>query len=218
MNKVRARNVLQKAGVRMPRAVSFTTQNDLHTGDMASMVFLQFGPPYIVKPPAEGAGKGIRIASNIVELPNAIADVLDSYGVALVEEYIFGEEVSVGIIEDFRNESLYALPPAHVSKEGSHLTLQHHESGKLSHAIPSRFSHLQKLSIADIAKLAHQALGVHHFSRSDVIVTPRSIYLLEVNTNPGLYQGASFPPMLESVGSSVREFLEHAIALARRES
>ena len=41
-------------------------------------------------------------------------------------------------------------------------------------------------------------------------------YLLEVNAYPGLYAGAAFPLMLESVGSSTSEFLEHAIALAQR--
>lgn len=215
MNKVRARSLLQEAGIRMPRAVSFTVQNDVHTGDMAGMVFSQFGPPYIVKPVSEGAGRGIKIASSIIELPDAIGDVLDAYGAAIVEEYVFGEEASVGVIEGFRNEELYTLPPAHVTKVTLHLMPEAHESGTISHSVPSRFSHLQKLSISDIAKSAHKALGMSHFSRADVIVTPRAVYLLELNTNPGLYPGASFPPMLESVGSSVTEFLEHAIALAR---
>ena len=83
------------------------------------------------------------------------------------------------------------------------------------HTVPSPFSYESKLTMADTARRAHQALGLSHFSRADLIVTPRAVYLLEVNTTPGLYPGASFPHMLESVGSSVREFLEHAIRLAR---
>lgn len=216
LNKVRAREILTRGGVRMPRAVSFSLNNEMHTGEMANLVFEQFGPPYMVKPPAEGAGAGIRLAKSIVDLPHALGDVLDQFGAALVEEYIRGKEASVGVIEHFRNEDLYALPPAHVAHGLSFLNPEAHQSGTLKHNVPSPFSYEQKLSLANIAKLAHSALGLSHFSRADLMVTPRAIYLLEVNTVPGLYPGSSFPLMLESVGSSVPEFLEHAIHLARR--
>jgi D-alanine-D-alanine ligase-like ATP-grasp enzyme len=84
----------------------------------------------------------------------------------------------------------------------------------LHHTVPSQFSYTQKLTLADTARRAHRAIEMMHFSRSDFIVTPSAVYLLEVNAIPGLYEGATFPPMLEAVGSSVTEFLEHAIHLA----
>lgn len=217
LNKIRAREILQAAGVRMPRAISFTHHNELPTGDMASIVFAQFGPPYLVKPPTEGASRGIRVAKTLIELPDAIGDVIEAHGAALVEEFVRGDEASVGIIHDFRNEALYALPPAHVHKEEHVLPSQWHEDGTLRHAVPSSFTHAQKLSLADIARAAHKALDLMHFSRADLIVAPHGIYLLEVNTTPGLYPGASFPAMLETVGSSIGEFLEHAIHLARNQ-
>lgn len=215
LNKIRAREILMQSGVRMPRAVALSLAHDANTAEMAHHVFAQFGPPYLVKPPAEGAGAGIRIASSIVELPDAIGDVLDAHGAALIEEYVRGKEASVGIVENFRNEDLYALPPAFVDHVHPFLHPEAHQSGALRHLVPSPFSYEQKLSLADIAKRAHQALNLEHFSRADLIVTPRRIYLLEINTIPGLYPGSSFPHMLESVGSSVTEFLEHAIHLAR---
>jgi D-alanine-D-alanine ligase len=169
----------------------------------------------LLKPPAEGAGRGIRIARTFVELPDAIGDMIEMYGAVLVEEYIRGEEASVGLISHFRNEELYALPPAHISHGEAFLSPSLHESGAFTHTVPSHFTHAQKLSLADVARRAHGALGLGHFSRADFLVTPSRIYLLEVNTVPGLYPGASFPGMLEAVGSSVREFLEHSIHLAR---
>ena len=66
-----------------------------------------------------------------------------------------------------------------------------------------------------LASLAHHALGLSHFSIADFIVTPHAVFLLEVNAIPALYPGAVFPQMLESVGSSVDEFIEHSIGLAR---
>lgn len=218
LNKIRAREALQQAGIRMPRAISFTLNNALSTGDMSHLVFSQFGPPYVVKPPQEGASAGIRFATTLLELPDLLGDVLDAYGSALVEEYIRGEEASVGIIEGFRGEELYVLPSAHVVvPDGAQFQeFSHHLGGNLRHNVPSNFTLAQKQAIAELARAAHRALGLSHFSRADVIVTPRAVYLLEVNAIPGLYPGASFPPMLESVGSSVPEFLEHAIKLAMR--
>src|SRR3989338_3866702 len=218
LNKIRAREILQKAGLRMPRATSFNLENNLTTGEMAQAVFSQFGAPYIVKPSSEGASHGIQFALNLLALPDAIADALDEFGSALVEEYILGDEVSVGIIEDFRGQELYVLSPAHVAfPAGSRfLDSSHHEEPLLKHTCPSNFTQAEKRAIEDLARRAHRALGLSHFSRADIINTRRGPYLLEVNALPGLYAGASFPVMLEAVGSSTQEFIEHAIALARQ--
>ncbi len=217
LHKTRAHEILQKAGVRMPAAMGFSISDEMTTGEMARTIFNTFGPPYVVKPAQEGASTGILIASTPIELPDALAIILDMYGGALVEQFVRGEQATVGVIEDFRGEDLYALPPAHITlPEGEKLMRpDHHAGAKLTYSVPSSFDKSQKEMLANAAKDAHRALGLSHFSRADFIVTPRAAYLLEVNALPGLYQGAAFPPMLEAVGSSVREFLEHSIKLAR---
>lgn len=218
LNKVRAKETLRKNGIRTPHGVAFNVGNQLNTAEMAQAVFTQFGPPYIVKPVSEGASAGIRMAASIVELPDTIADVLDEFGDALIEEYIRGEQVSVGLIEDFRGEELYALPPVRIILPESAPFLHYavHEQALARNECPSHFTHAEKQAIIDLARAAHHALGLSHFSRADIIQTRRGPYLLEVNALPGLYAGASLPTMLETVGSSKREFLEHAIELARR--
>lgn len=218
LNKIRAREILQKAGVLMPQGVSFTLSTDLDTQTMAKLVFSQFGPPYLVKPGSEGASTGIKLAFTIIELPDVIGDVLDSYGSALIEEYLMGEEATVGVIEDFRGEELYALPPARVilPDEAPFLHFDHHSQASVRHMAPSDFSDMEKKALVDAARAAHRALGLSHFSRADFIVTRRGPHLLEVNALPGLYEGSALPRKLESVGSSVKHFLEHAIGLAKR--
>lgn len=215
LNKSRARGVLTNAGIKMPAGMTFTLSDHLNTAEMAHRLHAQVAPPYIVKPPSDGAGTGVQYVRSFVDLPDALADVLDAYGAVVAEEYIRGEEASVGIIDGYRGEDFYALPPAHVHRQGMHLQRHHHENNLLRHQAPSGFTYNQKQSLMDIARTAHKALALSHFSRSDLIVAPSGIYLLEVNTNPGLYPGASFPVMLEAVGSSVTEFLEHAIRMAR---
>ena len=150
LHKARAKEVFRASGIATPRGASFSLENQMNAHDMAQAVFALFGPPYIVKPSMEGAGSGILFVATIIELPDAIADVLDAYGTALVEEYLFGEEATVGVAEDFRGEELYVFPPVHIEiPEGhKHITYEHHEEGSLRHNVPSAFSRAEKEALA----------------------------------------------------------------------
>lgn len=216
-NKIRSREALLGAGLSMPRAVSFLRSAPFSAREMSQYVFRQFGPPYIVKPPAESASRGIRIADHFAALPETLADTLGGYGAAVVEEFIRGREATVGIIRGFRGETLYALPPVRVAlPDGSrHIVHAHHLAGALRPIVPSDFSGDEKSRLAAAARAAHEVLGLGHFSRADFMVTPKRIFLLEVDPTPRLYPESPFVAALNAVGSSVREFLEHAIGLAR---
>ncbi|RJQ33217.1 hypothetical protein C4568_04925 [Candidatus Parcubacteria bacterium] len=217
LNKIRAREILERSGILMPRAMWFTLKDEVTTGEMAKMTFALFPPPYVIKPPLEGASYGIRVAKHLVDLPDMLGDALDQYGAVLVEEYIRGREASVGLIEKFRKQDLYALPPARtLMPEGWRmLHPSHHEEGTLHHFVPSDFTDAQKRYLMDTAKKAHRALALNHFSHANFLVTPHKVYLLEIDALPGLYPGAAFPKMLDSVGVSMSDFLDHSISLAR---
>ena len=217
LNKFQACELARQAGLSVPQGTMFMASYPLTSTEMAKAVFSRFGPPYVVKPVREGASYGVRYIPTIVGLGDAIADALELYGSALVEEYIKGHDVSMGVIEDFRGEDLYALPPVHVIAPQGHMciTSELHERGSAKHLVPSSFSDSEKSALAGAARAAHRALGLSHFSRSDFRLTPRGPVFLEVNAIPGLYPGAPFPRALDFVGASQREFLEHAINLAR---
>ena len=217
LNKIRARQILAQAGIRMPRGIAFRLPSPMTTGEMARAVFERFGPPYIVKPSSEGSSHGISIAEHLVDLPEALGDVLDAFGSALVEEYIPGRQAVVGIIENFRNQAQYALPPARIvlPERSRIIERSHYLEGSLHHLVPSDFTQPQKQALMDAAGMVHRALGLSHFSQAEFKITPRHIYLLEVDAHPHLHQGAVFPQMLEAVGSSTSAFLEHSIQLAR---
>lgn len=216
-NKAKTNEIARRAGLLVPRTIVFTVHNDITTRDMARAVFENFGPPYIVKPSNEGASVGVLFASTIIDLPEMLAETLDNFGSAMVQEFIRGEDARVGVIEDFRHQELYALPAAHMLRpEGKQfIDSAARREGKVTHVVPSNFSIQEKQTLEAAAKLAHKALGLSHHSRADFILARGKPYLLEITGLPGLYPGAAFPQMLEAVGSSVPEFLEHAIALAR---
>ena len=219
LNKILTHMALKDEGLPMPTAIAFSLSDEMTTLEIARQVFELMGPPYVVKPPSDGASLGIAISKTFNDLPNAIGDALDVYGTVLVEEYIIGHQVSVGILNDFRNEEVYALPPAHIVTHEPSLMIyhDHHHSGTWDIRVPSQFTHDEKDELMHIAKTAHSALGLSHFSRADMILSNHGPYLLEVNSIPGLYEHAVFPKMLESVGSSVEQFARHALELARRD-
>lgn len=213
LNKIQTALVLKRAGIQMPHSIGFTLSQQIDTGEMAKKVFSRFGPPYIVKPGNEGASRGIALSATIVSLPDVLADVLDAFGSALVEEFVIGDEATVGIIEGFRGEDLYALPPARVvyPESSQYLHFDHHRSSDIRHLVPSDFTDMEKRALMDAARAAHRALGLRDSSRSDFIVTRRGPYLLEVNSLPGLYENAAMPRLLESVGAGVKDYLTHLI-------
>ena len=216
-NKSRTYELARQAGIAVPRSIVFVVHNDMTTRDMARATFDSFGPPYIVKPLFEGASLGVLLAQSIIELPDIIGETLDRFGSAIVQEFIRGEDARVGVIEGFRGQELYALPPAHMLRpEGKRfIDSAARREGLVQHVVPSNFSDSEKRVLEEAARLAHKAVGLSHYSRADFILSQGKPYLLEVTGLPGLYPGAAFPQMLEAVGSSVPEFLEHAIALAR---
>lgn len=215
-NKLTARTILSNAGIRMPRGVGFTLGTDISTGEMARAVFEQMGPPYIVKPSLEGGSQGIVYVATVLDLPEVLGRVLDVFGSAIVEEYVIGDHAVVGVINDFRGDAVYTLPPARVVlPEKSRHTIPAHFEGALRYMVPSDFSHIRKQELEDMAREAHIALGLSHFSSVDFIVTARGPVLLEVDALPHLHEHAVFPHMLTTVGSSVEEFLKHVIQLAR---
>ena len=219
LNKAQARRRLREAGIKMPRAVSFGMPDELTTGDLARMVFEQFGPPYVVKPASSNFSDGVLYVATLSELPDAIGDTLDTYGNALVEEFVRGREISVGIVDGFRGEEVYALPPAEVvcADEGFLITPRAWREGMLRTTCPSESHHAaaHRPLILDIAKKAHGTLGLSGYSTVDFIVTSRGPYLLEVDALPGLYDEAPFSSMLGAVGATLPEFVEHALYRAR---
>lgn len=219
LDKIRAREAFERSGVRIPRAFAFSLADGISTADMARRVFARFGPPYVVKPPREGGGAGVAFAESIIALPDVLGDVLDAYGGCLVEEFVIGREAVVALVEGFRGEDLYALPPARIELLGDARVFdkEARERGTARCLVPSDFSHAEKESLMEAARLAHRALGLSHFSRADIIVTPRGTpYLLEVNASPKLHEGAVLSNLLHAIGSSTQEFLEHAIRLANK--
>ena len=183
----------------------------------AEEIFRKMPPPWIVKPFSGGSSVGIHVCKDHLSLLYALKDVARTGASTMVEELITGKEATVGVIEDFRGEKLYALPSVEIRipKDKSHFDYDAKYNGASEEICPGNFKREEKELLEKIAKEIHHKLRLRHYSRSDFIIHPKKgIYALEVNTLPGLTNASLLPKGLEAVGAKMPDFIDHILTLA----
>ncbi len=215
-NKHATKEIVQKHGVRVAHGVVVEpTQNIEET---ALKLFRTFPHPAIIKPLIGGSSVGMTIADSYHSLEDGIAHARTVSPRVLVEEFIKGKEATVGVIEGFRNEKLYALMPVEIIPPPHHKFFSYEAkySGETIERVPGNFTSSEKTTLIEAAKKVHAAVEATHYSRSDFIVSKRGIYFLEINSAAavGMTNQSLFPKAIEAIGARMSEFLHHIIQLA----
>lgn len=215
MNKILQKEHFRGAGLAVPRAVVIESGDDL--GEATGYIFQKISPPWIVKPAKGGSSVGISLVRQVLQLATALAEAFRWDNQVLVEEFIAGREISCGVVENFRGQDIYALMPVEIiAPPGKDFydyeSKYDHPDTEIREAL---ISATEKQAVMDAARVAHQVLGLKHYSRTDFIASPRrGIYTLEVNSLPGLTPHSILPHSLAQVGCSRSQFLDHVINLA----
>lgn len=221
MNKVLSREFFKEAGLKIPQAVVVKNKENLE--ETAMKIFQTIHPFWVVKPASSGSSIGVSIVKNFHDLAPAIKRAFDFSDETIVEEYIKGREATCGILENFRGEEHYALPVIEIAPP-QHKGFFDYEckyDGSTREICPSHFDIPIKREIENVARRAHQVLGCEAYSRADMIVSSNpakggasGVYLLEVNTLPGLTSESLIPKSASAVGLEFPQLLEHIINLA----
>lgn len=215
MNKVLAKDIFIKAGLKTPIYKVIRKGDNIEGLDHT--IFKTFPMPAIVKPGGSGSSIGVSLVKVLKDIIPAIEKALKYSDIIIVEEFIKGKEATCGVVEKFRKEAIYPLLPVEITtpKEFEFFGYDAKYSGCSGEICPGNFSENEKKIIQGMAVEAHRVLGLRHYSRSDFIVSPkRGIYILEVNTLPGLTKESLLPKSLDAVGCNLSYFLDHIITLA----
>lgn len=207
-----------KDKVKMAAHKMFTRDEILEKG--AHAIFREIPHPSIVKPLSAGSSVGVTLVRDYFTLEQALAKALEHSDAVIIEEFIEGREATCGVLESFRGEKYYALLPVEIVPHKASTFFDYHAKygGGSLEICPGNFDEATKKAIQDAAQAVHAELGLRHYSRSDFIVHPkRGVYFLEVNTLPGLTTESLLPKSINAIGSSLPEFLDHIISLARAE-
>ncbi len=216
MNKVLSKKAFKDHGIRSPysREIPSALIRD-NTTNVAGDLFHSFLMPAIVKPTASGSSVGVTKVIYYNELPEALKAASLHSDSVMIEEFIPGIEATCGVIEGFRGQELYALPPIEIRPMTKFFDYEAKYQGMSQEIVPATFQDMFKRAIESLARKIHQVLGLRHYSRSDFIIHPRrGIYVLEVNTLPGLTGESLMPKALRAVGSDTYELVDHVIELA----
>lgn len=211
MNKMLAKKIYQKYGLKTPHSIHIPFENLSRSA--IHDAFHHTLAPFVVKPSSAGSSIGVYIVSTLPELEEAVIAAAQHSPGVLIEEYIPGKEATCGVIDDFRDTSHYSLLPIEIRHRSNFFDYNSKYSKDGAEEIcPGNFSESEAKLIQEMAVNAHRALGLRHYSRSDFIVHPkRGIYILETNTLPGLTETSSIPKSLAAVGSNIKEFISHLL-------
>lgn len=215
MNKDLAKKYFVAAGVKVPRGLVVARGEEVH--DVVARVGSEIRAPYVVKPISGGSSVGLSLAHDEKELVDSIEKALAYSEKALVEEYVRGREVTLGVVDSSRGDGSYSTPPLEILlPEGVLFDYNQKYQSALHPVGPARMSEKERKVLEEAALRAHAHLGVRHYARYDFIVTEDGPYLLEVNTLPGLTDTSLLPKSLGLHGLSMPEFIDYVITLALR--
>ena len=186
-----------------------------------------FGLPWVVKPASRGSSVGVSLVNNEKEFQLALEKAFQYDDFVLAEKYIKGREVTSGILENFQGEKYFVLPAVEIIPPSDKFFFdeQCKYDGTTQEICPGRFNEKMTLIIQETARRAHLALGCRDYSRVDMIVAEDGIYphtkdfgvgvyVLEVNTLPGLTDESLFPKAAAVIGLSFDRLLDHLLTLA----
>ncbi|MGH7897194.1 MAG: D-alanine--D-alanine ligase family protein [Candidatus Binatia bacterium] len=160
--------------------------------------------PLVVKPAAEGSSVGVSIVRERSKLVPAITKARAFGGDVLIERYVAGKEVTVGIL------GTRALGPMEVIAEGEfHSYEVKYTPGKEEFVLPAPLSKKTADRVFELALAAHRVIGADTYSRVDFRVDAHETpWLIEINTLPGLTNLSYFPKMAAHAGISWADLVE----------
>jgi D-alanine-D-alanine ligase len=151
-------------------------------GETVNVADLPFGLPLVVKPVQEGSSVGVSIVKEETQLTTALEEAFRHDDEILVEQFIKGQEVQVGILNDTPIGAIEIVPKNEFYDFEAKYT-----DGMAEHIFPARLEPSLYEKAQQIGLAAHRALGCSGYSRVDLLVTPDGdCYVLEVNTLPGM--------------------------------
>ena len=208
IDKVIAKRLFRDAGLPLAREVVV----DRATAENATQRVRDELPGRVaVKPASQGSAVGVAFAETDEELQTALDEAFRFDERVLVEEYVTGSEITVGILE---SPEPAPFPVIDIRTPGdSWYDFEHRYTVGLSeHVIPAPLPPEVYAEVQDLAIRAHTTLGCRDLSRADFVVEPEGrIVLLEVNTLPGMTPTSLYPDGARAAGISFEQLVKQLV-------
>lgn len=206
MDKAETKAVAAPQGVRSPLGVRFAAGKPPPIDDLVA----QLGESLVVKPNAEGSSVGLVLVSNRQELAQALSGI--SRGDWLVEQRIVGRELSVGVVNG-RALGVVEIRP----KSGVYDYASKYTKGLTEYFAPAPIDDSAAAAARVAAEKAGAACGCRDYYRADFILSAKNdLYLLEINTLPGMKETSLLPMSARCVGWDFTRLVREMVMPALR--
>ncbi|MHA7832380.1 MAG: D-alanine--D-alanine ligase [Flagellimonas sp.] len=172
------------------------------------------GLPCFVKANRAGSSYGVSKVHKKESLGQAIDDAFKEDTQIIIESFLDGTEVSVGVIT--YNNKVTVLPATEIISENDFFDFEAKYMGKSEEVTPARISEKQESNVRQLAKFIYKTLGLKGYTRSEFIFIGDEPHLLEINTTPGLTEESLLPQQARTAGISLEALFDSAIVEALR--
>jgi len=207
-NKRDTLSIVKEYGIKAATSVYLDKGDAINT----KVIIDKVGLPCFVKPNNAGSSFGISKVMSEEQLLPAIDVAFKEDKEILIEEFLDGTEISVGVIE-YKNETK-VLPITEIVSENDFFDYEAKYEGKSQEVTPARISKIQEKNAIAASKKVYKILNMSGFSRSEYIFIGDEPYFLEMNTVPGLTAESLLPQQAEKAGISLENLFGNAIEQA----
>jgi D-alanine-D-alanine ligase len=205
-DKIRSKEKFREHGVTTP------LWEVIHPGQRPTIPL-----PIVVKPPREGSTVGVVIVKNEAKIESAISEAAKYGRELLVEQFVPGRELTIGILGD------EALPIIEIIPKGGFYDftnkypfLNPQAGGGAEHVCPAKIDAEKTKEIQELALRAFRAAGLQVYGRVDVILSESGEpFILEINNIPGMTEASLLPEAAAVAGISYIDLCARIIALSR---
>ena len=186
----------------------------LNRGDLIDedKIIEKVGLPCFVKANKAGSSFGISKVVKKESLRSAIALSFEEDDEIIIETFLDGREVSVGVIT-YKGKTK-VLPITEIVSENDFFDYEAKYEGKSEEITPARISKKEESRVREISKSVYEILRMRGFSRSEYILIDGEPHLLEINTVPGLTTESLLPQQANAAGISLSELFGNAVEMS----
>ncbi|HKH22223.1 MAG TPA: D-alanine--D-alanine ligase [Solirubrobacterales bacterium] len=213
MDKVAAKHEIRAAGLPTPDWAAFnaTAFRELGAADTLDEIEDRLGFPLVVKPASQGSSLGVEFASGRDEVPEALVAAFSYDDRVLLERYVKGRELAVGMLDGEALPVVEAIP-----REEDFFNFEaRYEIGRTEYVCPAELAGSEAERVQELATRTYEALGCSGFARVDLMLGDEDPEVLEVNAIPGLTDTSLFPMAAEAAGIDFVRLVERILASAR---
>lgn len=197
-----AKTLAERAGIRTPASVCLPAETfrELGAAGVMDLLVERLGLPLMVKPTKSGSALGCTVVRSAEQLPGAMVNAYAYGPVALLEQFVVGDEVAVPVIDD--GSGPRALPAVGIQPDGGvYDYTARYTAGSTNFVVPAGLSPELSEECARVALEAHAVFGLRDVSRSDLIVDAEGlVWFLEVNVAPGFTETSTVPLSVQAAG------------------